>query len=327
MSTEEEVTVYIAVLNESETIQQLLDSLVDQTRPPDEILIVDGGSTDGTVEIVQRFSERYRSIRLILAPGTNIAEARNLAFENALHNLIASIDGGCTARPDWLSNLMAAMKVDVDMVVGVYVADSETTWDRVIEHFYYPNLSAIPDDWDNPWCSSILIRRKVWKQIGPIPANLYRSEDKWFNLEVRKQGFHSVVARNAVVHWKTRSTLWEVFWNAFVWIKSDLENQVNLSFERKRAVRISLRLTGKILAVALWMGSLIVSPIAGLMTLPLLAVSLVKFSHSMRGLRHIALFNIVDYTIMFASASGLVAGEMARLRNGRRPAGGRITTS
>src|SRR5438046_10331836 len=87
MSTEEEVTVYIAVLNESETIEQPLDSLVDQTRHPDEILIVDGGSTDGTVEIVQRFSERYRSIRLILAPGTNTADTPQLRLENSTHNL------------------------------------------------------------------------------------------------------------------------------------------------------------------------------------------------------------------------------------------------
>src|SRR5438552_6907126 len=106
MSTEEEVTVFIAVLNESETIQQLLDSLVEQTRPPDEILIVDGGSRDGTVEIVQGFSVRNPMVRLVIAPGTNIAQARNLAFENAFHNLVVSIDGGCIARRDWLANLL-----------------------------------------------------------------------------------------------------------------------------------------------------------------------------------------------------------------------------
>ena len=324
MSTVEKVTVYAAVLDEGGTIKQLLDSLLGQTRPPDEILIVDGGSTDGTVEIVKRVSERHPSVRLLLAPGTNIAEARNVGFENAAHDLIASIDGGCIARPVWLANLVAALKEDVDVVAGVYVADSETTWDRVIEHFYYPDPTGIPQDWVNPWASSILVRRKVWEAVGPIPANLYRSEDKWFNLEARQHGFHFAVARNAVVQWKPRQTLWEVFWNAFVWTKSDLENGVNLSFERERAVRISLRLTGKILAVALWMGGFIVSPFAGLMTLPLLGAVLGKFAHSMKGPRHFVLFNVVDYTIMLASASGLVAGELARLRKGRVPQKGRM---
>ena len=318
MSTKQGVTVYAAVLDEAESIELLLDSLVEQTRPPDEILIVDGGSRDGTVEIVQGFSVRNPMVRLVIAPGTNIAQARNLAFENAFHNLVVSIDGGCIARRDWLANLLAALREDVDVVAGVYVADPETSWDRVIEHFYYPDLGALPDNWNNPWCSSILIRRSVWEAIGPIPANLYRSEDKWFNLEVRKRGYRSVIARNAIVHWETRKNLWDVFWNAFVWIKSDLENGVNLSFERGRAIRISLRLTAKVLAVTLWTCGFVVSPLAGLITLPLLGAFITKFSHRLPGLRQFVLFNIVDYTIMLASAWGLAAGQIARLRNYRR---------
>jgi len=52
------VSVICTVLNEGESIRRLMDSLVAQSRQPDEIVIVDGGSRDNTVAVIQEYSDR-----------------------------------------------------------------------------------------------------------------------------------------------------------------------------------------------------------------------------------------------------------------------------
>src|SRR3990172_9491475 len=102
------VTVYTSVLNEEASIRALLDSLLGQTFPPTEILVVDGGSHDRTRDIVGEYMTRDSRIRLVDAPGTNIAQARNVALANVRCDLVASIDGDCVARADWLERLVSA---------------------------------------------------------------------------------------------------------------------------------------------------------------------------------------------------------------------------
>ena len=92
------VSVIATVYNECHSIQRLLDSLAAQTRPPDEVVICDGGSTDGTAQIVEEYARRQAhvlpNLRLIVAPGANISRGRNLAIEAAAGPLIAATDAG-----------------------------------------------------------------------------------------------------------------------------------------------------------------------------------------------------------------------------------------
>ena len=308
------VTVYTSVLNEEASIRALLDSLLGQTFPPTEILVVDGGSHDRTRDIVGEYMTRDSRIRLVDAPGTNIAQARNVALANVRCDLVASIDGDCVARADWLERLVSAAAEDVDIVAGTYAANPVTDWDAVLAEFFYPDPRELPDDWNRPSHRSILIRKRAADRVGPFPAKLYRSEDSWFNVRASQLGLRFKLARDAVVHWRPRPDLGEVARNTYLWVKSDLENDVNMPFERDRAIRITLRLLGKIGGWVLWTATVAVSPLAGLLTFPLLAFHLAKVSHRMRSLRYFALYNIVDYAVMAASAWGLIQGEWVRVR-------------
>ena len=62
------VTVISTVLNEGEAIRRLMDSLVAQTRQPDEVVIVDGGSRDNTVAVIQEYAGRL-PLRVLVEPG------------------------------------------------------------------------------------------------------------------------------------------------------------------------------------------------------------------------------------------------------------------
>src|SRR3990172_13260509 len=104
--TRRRVAVICTVLSEEDTVGKLLDSLAAQIRRPDEIILVDGGSTDHTVALVEQYAARFAqqglSLRLIVAPGSNISTGRNRAIAASDAEIIASTDAGVRLSPDWL---------------------------------------------------------------------------------------------------------------------------------------------------------------------------------------------------------------------------------
>ncbi|MGQ9593265.1 MAG: glycosyltransferase, partial [Anaerolineae bacterium] len=82
------VSVVATVKDEGQSIRGLLDSLAAQTRPPDEVVLVDGGSQDDTVAQIQGYADRL-PLRVLVEPGANISRGRNLAIAAATGEVIA----------------------------------------------------------------------------------------------------------------------------------------------------------------------------------------------------------------------------------------------
>src|SRR5260221_12583418 len=95
------VSVCITTFNEEKSIEKLLKSILSQTKVPDEIVIVDGGSTDKTVEIIKKFGKA----KLIISKGASISRGRNLAVKNAKYSMIAMTDAGCVCERHWLERI------------------------------------------------------------------------------------------------------------------------------------------------------------------------------------------------------------------------------
>ena len=106
------VSLICTTLNEGSSIQKLLDSLVRQTRLPDEIIFVDGGSSDNTVAILERYaSEHQLPLQVIVAPGANISQGRNIAIEAATGPIIASTDAGVRLDTRWLEEILKPLQM------------------------------------------------------------------------------------------------------------------------------------------------------------------------------------------------------------------------
>jgi len=91
------VTAVIPIRNEAAFIARTLDQVLDQdlTGVKLEVIVVDGESTDGTQEIVERYVERDQRIRLLNNPQRLSSAARNLAIGIATGDYIVVIDGHC----------------------------------------------------------------------------------------------------------------------------------------------------------------------------------------------------------------------------------------
>src|SRR5436190_18911997 len=110
------ISVILTVLNEGEAVRAVLDSLCAQTLPPAEVVVADGGSRDQTVSILESYAGRL-PLRVVIAPGANIAQGRNAAIKAAAGDALAVTDAGVRCEPDWLARLAGPLATPGVMAV------------------------------------------------------------------------------------------------------------------------------------------------------------------------------------------------------------------
>lgn len=108
-ATDPRVSVVIPVRNERRTLGACLDALAMQDHPPSrvEILLVDGCSTDGSLELAAE-----RGVRILHDPGRGPGAARNVGIEAAQGHIVAFTDADCVPRFDWLTRIVARFEAD-----------------------------------------------------------------------------------------------------------------------------------------------------------------------------------------------------------------------
>jgi glycosyltransferase involved in cell wall biosynthesis len=178
------VSVVATVLNEVEDIGGLVSTLTGQTMPATEVIVVDGGSTDGTWEWLETARERYPTLVAIRDESCSLKYSPGPI---AVSDVIACADAGCTYRPDWLGRLTAPiLEGKADYAVGgscVDVADA-TVWDIASAPFFGVKLSA-----DEPTKSctarSMAFKKELWERVGGFPETVFFGEDTLFDQRVR----------------------------------------------------------------------------------------------------------------------------------------------
>jgi len=203
------VSVCITVLNAEGLIGPLLNSLLNQTKNAEEIVIVDGGSTDKTVEIVKHYQKKNREIKLLMQKCLR-AEGRNLAVEISKNSIIAMTDAGCTAQKDWLEKITAPLlHPEVDIVAGVYKMIGDSPRQKALGIFLGFPLSKFGKDF-LPTTRSIAFRKEVWEKVGGFPEGKGNSaEDTEFNYKAVKFGMKYSRVKDAVVEWGIPESLKE----------------------------------------------------------------------------------------------------------------------
>jgi glycosyltransferase involved in cell wall biosynthesis len=212
------VTLISTVLNCAERVAPFLTSLDAQTRRPDEVIVVDGGSTDGTAD---RFRADDR-IMVIVAPGANIAAGRNVAIANATHEVIAVTDADCELEPGWLEAVVAPIEAGADVGAGFYAP--------IVDGFFHACLAAVnlpldPREVDPsrfmPSARSIAFRRESIEAVGGYPEWLAIGEDMWVDHRWRELGTRIDFCPEAIVRWPLRPDLRSTWLQYFGYARGD----------------------------------------------------------------------------------------------------------
>ncbi len=188
------VTVTSTVLNEVEDIDELVSTLTQQTLRP-EVIIVDGGSTDGTWERLQAAQSKYTNLRAIRDESCNlkacpgpIARGRNVGIAAATSDVVACADAGCIYDPEWLARLtVPILNGSAEYALGGSCVDpqDQTIWDLASAPFFGLKQRA---DGTTKSCTarSMAFRKNLWERVGGFPENTFLGEDTAFDLRVRK---------------------------------------------------------------------------------------------------------------------------------------------
>lgn len=219
------VSVVVTVLDEGREIDTLLHTLRAQLRlPGDEIVVVDGGSCDGTDGRIADHARVDPRVRLMSDPGAGVSAGRNTGIRAAANDLVMCTDAGCHPVPGWLEALRAAAEEHerADLLTGVYRVGGRGPVQRAMAAVGYPD----PDELRHP---SVLVRaygrllgrafdatmptgrslafsRTAWQRVGGFPEHLQTGEDVLFGRAVSRGGRALLVA-DAEVGWDQRSTL------------------------------------------------------------------------------------------------------------------------
>jgi glycosyltransferase involved in cell wall biosynthesis len=197
------VSLVATVKDAGADVEAFLASLRRQTRAPDEVVIVDGGSTDGTLERLRA----AEGIRVIEAPGANIARGRNLAVAAATHDVLAVTDADCVLDPHWLERILVPIADGADVAMGAYRPLGDALLQRAMAATNLPDAAELDAARFLPSARSLAMRRDAIEKVGGWPEWLDVGEDMWVNLRWRTRRLDLRLARDAIVSWPLRADL------------------------------------------------------------------------------------------------------------------------
>ena len=167
------VSVVIPVYNAAASVHRAIESALAQTHHPFEIIIVDDGSTDETVQVVQRYP-----VTLVQKKNGGPSSARNAGVHLSRGEWIAFLDHDDAWHPEKTERQLACVESDISAVFG---AKDPSVRDVTFWDMYWRNLGGNP--------SSTIVRREVIIALGLFDEDLIRAEDYNFWLRFLWAGY------------------------------------------------------------------------------------------------------------------------------------------
>ena len=212
------VSLIATVLNAADYVPAFLESVRGQTRAPDEIVIVDGGSTDGTVDQLLAAS----GIVTWVEPDANIPRGRNIAIAKASHDVIAVADADCEYDPRWLESLIESIEDGAMVAMGWYEPIMET-WQEACTSSLGIGASVEQVDASTflPSARSVAFRREAIEMIGGYPEWLPIGGGQMGRPPLAGTRVDMRFVPGAIARWRPRPTLVETWTQYFRYARGD----------------------------------------------------------------------------------------------------------
>jgi succinoglycan biosynthesis protein ExoA len=320
------ISVIMAVQNEERFIGQTLNHIYEQDYPKDklEVIVIDGYSTDKTVEIVESFKDKLPDLKILQNPKKLAGSSRNLGFKEARGEYCIVIDGHVYIEN---KNLLSDM-VEIFHTSGVDVLSRPQPLTPPDNSYFqnavaYARESMIGHGTDStiydteykgkvdPSSSGSMYKKSIFEDVGYVDEDFDAAEDYEFNYRVSRKGYDSYISPGLAVFYYPRERLGGLF-----------RQMVRYGLGRFRFVRkhtsqlISGNLIPPLFYALLVLTAILSIFVNGLWMVPAALMALYLggiilgsvFTAFKRGLKYLPLFPIIYLTIHFGLAWGFISG-------------------
>jgi len=202
------ISIIMTLKNESESIDELFESIYSQSIPINEIVILNDGSTDDTLDKIKAWSNRF-NIKIFSKSFHNISKGRNYAIARTSNDIIICIDGGCVLSEDYIKNITKPFnKRDVYFVGGITKPIAKTFFESCLALFIQKR--EVPKNY-LPKGHAMAFHKSLWSKIRGFREDLLAAEDTYFSIEAIKYGFSPIIVKNAIIYWRLRKGLPELW--------------------------------------------------------------------------------------------------------------------
>ena len=225
------VSIIVASRNSAETIGDCLQALFEQDYPRDsiEVIMVDGCSTDGTVEMAEKFPAKVLSMPL------NAAAAYNHAMKIASHDILGFVDADAKVEQDWLSKLtphLADPKV-AGASGSIETWNPKNPWARAIGYEIKNRYSRIGKHTGRIATMNLLFKKSVLEEAGGFDASFPSQYDTELGFRISRLGYKIAYEPSARCYHFNRQTV-RTYWRQQLQYG---KNTLRLYFKHHRLAR------------------------------------------------------------------------------------------
>lgn len=200
-------SVIITVFNDEKEIQGLVQNVQEQTCPPEEIIIVDGGSEDNTCKIIEGMSKTDKRIVLLSGERLNISQGLNKGIKYSKQEYVGIVATGNKYEKNFFEKLLYTATADMsDFTYGLLKGKRNNKFQSMYCDLFLEGESGI--DYGIATNHGVLCKKKAVEECGFFYEDfVYAGEDAEFFQRAKDLGYVFTCDRETAIEWDIPNNL------------------------------------------------------------------------------------------------------------------------